>query len=212
MQACSAGSSSLISTVSRPWPTWRRRRKGRSLPFVHLERGLGDLRDAAGQEIGLDVSERRARLPDRGAVGRLRASLEHLLAELKTWQPPPACARAAAASPKRSSAPTLTSAQPDVRLAHDVGQRLEQRARKRHHPFSFIGPPVPGQPDRPHRDRPLSTERAWSTTGSGLRWATARPAPARAVTPTRPGSLISAGTPSLTACARICVRVYAPGD
>ena len=28
--ACSAGSSSPISTASRPWPTWRRRRMGRS--------------------------------------------------------------------------------------------------------------------------------------------------------------------------------------
>ena len=58
----------------------------------------------------------------------------------------------------------------------------------------------------------LNTERTWSTTGVVRRWATAWPAPARAVTPTCPGSLTSAGTRSLTACARICVRVYAPGD
>ena len=32
-----------------------------------------------------------------------------------------------------------------MRLAHDAGQRPEQRARKRYHPPSLIGPPVPGQ-------------------------------------------------------------------
>ena len=59
----------------------------------------------------------------------------------------------------------------------------------------------------------LSTERAWSTTpgpyGDGQRPGQRHTG---AVTPTRPGSLTSAGTCSLAACACICVRVYAPGD
>jgi putative restriction endonuclease len=54
------------------------------MPFVHLERDLWDLRDAAGQEIGPHAPERRAWLLDRGAVGRLRAPAEHLLADPKT--------------------------------------------------------------------------------------------------------------------------------
>ena len=54
------------------------------MPFVHLERDLWDLRDAAGQEIGPDAPERRAWLLDRGAVGRLRAPVEHLLPDPKT--------------------------------------------------------------------------------------------------------------------------------
>ena len=61
-----------------------------------------------------------------------------------------------------------------MRLAYDAGQRLEQRARKRHHPLSLIGPPVPGQGDRPHRDRPLeyraglAYDRARTAIGNGL--------------------------------------------
>ncbi len=54
------------------------------MPFVHLERDLWDLRDAAGQEIGPDAPERRAWLLGRGAVGRLRAPVERLLADPKT--------------------------------------------------------------------------------------------------------------------------------
>ena len=54
------------------------------MPFVHLERELWDLRDATGKEIGPDAPERRAWLLDRGAVGRLRAPVEHLLADPKT--------------------------------------------------------------------------------------------------------------------------------
>ncbi len=54
------------------------------MPFVHLERDLWDLRDAVGQEIGPDAPERRAWLLDRGAVGRLRAPVERLLADPKT--------------------------------------------------------------------------------------------------------------------------------
>jgi putative restriction endonuclease len=54
------------------------------MPFVHLERDLWDLRDAVGQEIAPDAPERRAWLLDRGAAGRLRPPVEHLLADPKT--------------------------------------------------------------------------------------------------------------------------------
>jgi putative restriction endonuclease len=54
------------------------------MPFVHLERDLWDLRDAAGQEIAPDVPECRAWLLDRGAVGCLRPPVGHLLADPKT--------------------------------------------------------------------------------------------------------------------------------
>ena len=119
------------------------------MPFVHLERELWVLRDAAGREIGPDTPERRAWLLDHGAAGRLRAPVEHLLADPRTlaavarllldlhFTPvlaelicaavdldvpaldlagsggatrPPASARGAAASPKRSCRPTPTSA------------------------------------------------------------------------------------------------------
>ena len=59
-------------------------RQRAAMPFVHLERDLWDLRDATGQEIGPDAPERRAWLLDRGAVGRLRAPVERLLADPKT--------------------------------------------------------------------------------------------------------------------------------
>jgi hypothetical protein len=52
-----------------------------------------------------------------------------------------------------------------MRLAHDGGQRPEQRDRKRHHPFSFIGPPVPDKVTGLTATVHLSTERPWSTTG-----------------------------------------------
>jgi putative restriction endonuclease len=51
------------------------------MPFVHLERELWDLRDAAGNEIAPDAPERRAWLLERGAVGRLRPPVERLLAD-----------------------------------------------------------------------------------------------------------------------------------
>jgi putative restriction endonuclease len=54
------------------------------MPFVHLERELWDLRDPTGKEIGPDAPERRAWLLDHGAVGRLRAPVERLLADPKT--------------------------------------------------------------------------------------------------------------------------------
>jgi hypothetical protein len=55
----------------------------------------------------------------------------------------------------------------DMRLAHDGGQRPEQRARQRHHPLSFIGPPVPDKVTGLTATVHLSTERASGPT-SGL--------------------------------------------
>jgi putative restriction endonuclease len=141
--------SQLINDFGPPVASSSAARQRAAMPFVHLERDLWDLRDAAGQEIGPDAPERRAWLLERGAVGRLRPPVEHLLAYPRTlaaaarllldlhFTPvlaelicaavdpdvpaldlaatgdrpsPPACARAAAASPKRSCAPTPTSA------------------------------------------------------------------------------------------------------
>ena len=55
----------------------------------------------------------------------------------------------------------------DMRLAHDAGQRPEQRARKRHHPLSFTGPPVPDKMTGLTATVRLRTERASEPT-SGL--------------------------------------------
>ena len=142
--------SQLINDFGPPVASPAAARQRAAMPFVHLERDLWDLRDAAGQEIGPDAPERRAWLLDRGAVGRLRAPVERLLADPKTlaaaarllldlhFTPvlaelicaavdldvpaldfaasggaarPHACGRAVEASPKRSCAPTPTSAQ-----------------------------------------------------------------------------------------------------
>jgi putative restriction endonuclease len=59
-------------------------RQRAGMPFVQLERELWDLQDATGKEIAQDAPERRAWLLDRGAVGRLRAPVERLLAEPAT--------------------------------------------------------------------------------------------------------------------------------
>ena len=76
--------SQLINDFGPPVASSSAARQRAAMPFVHLERELWDLRDAAGQEIGPDASERRAWLLDRGAVGRLRPPVEHILADPKT--------------------------------------------------------------------------------------------------------------------------------
>ena len=76
--------SQLINDFGPPVASPAAARQRAAMPFVHLERDVWDLRDAAGQEIGPDAPERRAWLLDRGAVGRLRAPVEHLLADPKT--------------------------------------------------------------------------------------------------------------------------------
>src|SRR5512146_830504 len=76
--------SQLINDFGPPVATPAAARQRAAMPFVHLERDLWDLRDAAGQEIAPDAPERRAWLLARGAVGRLRPPVEHLLADPKT--------------------------------------------------------------------------------------------------------------------------------
>jgi putative restriction endonuclease len=76
--------SQLINDFGPPVASPTLARQRAAMPFVHLERELWDLRDAAGQEIGPDAPERRAWLLNRGAVGRLRAPVERLLADPKT--------------------------------------------------------------------------------------------------------------------------------
>ena len=76
--------SQLINDFGPPEASPAAARQRGAMPFVHLERDLWDLRDAAGQEIGPDAPERHTWLLDRGAAGRLRAPVEHLLTDPKT--------------------------------------------------------------------------------------------------------------------------------
>jgi len=63
--------SELINDFGPPVASAAAARQRAAMPFVHLERELWDLQDAAGREIGPDAPERRAWLLERGAVGRL---------------------------------------------------------------------------------------------------------------------------------------------
>lgn len=56
-------------------------RQRATMPFVHLERSLWDLRDATGDPLGPDTPERRRLLLDLGAIGRLHEHVERLLAD-----------------------------------------------------------------------------------------------------------------------------------
>ncbi len=76
--------SQLINDFGPPVANAAAARQRAAMPFVHLERELWDLRDAAGREIGPDAPERRAWLLEQGAAGRLRAPVERLLAEPAT--------------------------------------------------------------------------------------------------------------------------------
>jgi putative restriction endonuclease len=58
-----------------------RARERAAMPFVHLERELWDVRDAAGAPLGPGTPERGALLRDSGVHGRLRPEAEALLAE-----------------------------------------------------------------------------------------------------------------------------------
>ena len=83
-QQAEAPVSQLINDFGPPVASAALARQRAAMPFVHLERDLWDLRDAAGQEIAPDAPERRARLLDRGAVGRLRPPVEQLLSDPAT--------------------------------------------------------------------------------------------------------------------------------
>lgn len=76
--------SRLINDFGPPVASATAARQRAAMPFVHLERELWDLRDATGNEIAPDAPERRSRLLDRGAVGRLRPPAEQLLADPAT--------------------------------------------------------------------------------------------------------------------------------
>jgi putative restriction endonuclease len=73
--------SQLINDFGPPVASSSAARQRAAMPFVHLERELWDLRDAAGKEIAPDAPERRAWLLERGAIGRLQAPVERLLAD-----------------------------------------------------------------------------------------------------------------------------------
>ncbi len=76
--------SQLINDFGPPVASTTLARQRAAMPFVHLERELWDLRDAAGKEIAPDAPERRAWLLDRGASGRLRPPVEQLLSDPAT--------------------------------------------------------------------------------------------------------------------------------
>ena len=76
--------SQLINEFGPPVASPTLARQRAAMPFVHLERDLWDLRDAAGSEIGPDAPERRTWLLDHRAIGRLRLPVERLLADPKT--------------------------------------------------------------------------------------------------------------------------------
>ena len=73
--------SQLINDFGPPVASPAAARQRAAMPFVHLERELWDLRDAAGREITSDAPERRGWLLERGAVGRLQAAVKQLLAD-----------------------------------------------------------------------------------------------------------------------------------
>ena len=73
--------SQLINDFGPPVASPAAARQRAAMPFVHLERELWDLRDAAAREIAPDAPERRGWLLERGAVGRLHAAVEQLLAD-----------------------------------------------------------------------------------------------------------------------------------
>lgn len=73
--------SQLINDFGPPVASASLARQRAAMPFVHLERELWDLRDAAGDEIAPNAPERRAWLLERGAVGHLQHPVERLLAD-----------------------------------------------------------------------------------------------------------------------------------
>ena len=73
--------SQLINDFGPPVASSSAARQRAAMPFVHLERELWELRDATGKEIAPDAPERRAWLLERGAIGRLQAPVERLLAD-----------------------------------------------------------------------------------------------------------------------------------
>jgi putative restriction endonuclease len=83
-QQAEAPVSQLINDFGPPVASPAAARQRAAMPFVHLERELWDLRDAAGREIGPDAPERRTWLLDHAAVGRLRPPVERLLADPPT--------------------------------------------------------------------------------------------------------------------------------
>ena len=73
--------SQLINDFGPPVASPAAARQRAAMPFVHLERELWDLRDAAGRAVGPEAPERRSWLLERGAMGRLRPPVEQLLAD-----------------------------------------------------------------------------------------------------------------------------------
>jgi putative restriction endonuclease len=107
--------SQLINDFGPPVASSAATRQRAAMPFVHLERELWDLRDAAGRQIAPDAPERRGWLLEQRAVGRLHAAVEQFLADpgtlatavrllLDTRQAGGRCARRPAASDTATAA------------------------------------------------------------------------------------------------------------
>ncbi|MFD9905752.1 phosphorothioated DNA-binding restriction endonuclease [Streptomyces sp. NPDC059063] len=73
--------SRLINDFGPAVTSRTRARERAAMPFVHLERGLWDLRDRDGRPIGSDAPERGSALRAAGAHGRLHREVETLLAD-----------------------------------------------------------------------------------------------------------------------------------
>ncbi|MBO0883292.1 MAG: hypothetical protein J2P17_23740 [Mycobacterium sp.] len=72
--------SRLINEFGPPVASASAARQRAAMPFVHLERELWTLTDGTGAEIGPSAKEQSRWLVDRRAMGRLRPSVERLLA------------------------------------------------------------------------------------------------------------------------------------
>ena len=73
--------STLINDFGPPVASASAGRQRAAMPFVHLERGIWDLQDGSGAEIGPDAPERGPWLAGRGAAGQLRPGAEQVLAD-----------------------------------------------------------------------------------------------------------------------------------
>ncbi|MDT0445402.1 phosphorothioated DNA-binding restriction endonuclease [Streptomyces johnsoniae] len=76
--------SRMINDFGPPVSSAAAARQRAAMPFVHLERALWDVRDAAGEPIGPGAAESGPQLRERGAHGRLRPEVESLLADAGT--------------------------------------------------------------------------------------------------------------------------------
>jgi putative restriction endonuclease len=83
--------SRLINDFGPPVASAAAARQRAVMPFIHLERELWLLRDAAGNEIGPDASPSRKWLAERGALGQLRPEVGGCSPTRRRWRRRPGC-------------------------------------------------------------------------------------------------------------------------